>query len=115
MATIVDRETAESLIQEYRTQNSSAGGPALLTSDQGFLNGYFIDRESLRTILDDPKFAGISFYFAKNPDFIGSPENVFTMLYAGAEPAPAGSATRFLNTGDVYDHTPPCPPYCGDL
>jgi len=115
MATIIDLEKAKSLIKEYRTQNSAAGGPALLTPDKKFHHGFFIDRQSLEDILSNPKVAGIHANFAKHPDFAGAKDNVFTMVYSGSEPAPAGAPTAYVSTGNIYAGPPPCPPVCSDM
>jgi hypothetical protein len=113
MATIIDLESARSLIKEYQQQNSSPGGPAIKTHQGHHLNGYFLDRESLENLLSNPKVVGVSLHLAKHPDHIGSPDNHFTVLYSGAEPNPAANpATPYVNTGAVYGDTPPCPPMC---
>jgi hypothetical protein len=115
MATIIDLAQAKSLIQEYQTQNSSAGGPALITPAKQFHNGFFIDRQSIEDILSNPDFEGITLKFAKHPDFTGSEENIFTLVYAGAAPAAPGAPTPYVHTGKIYCDSPPCPPYCTDL
>jgi hypothetical protein len=120
MASIIDPQLATSLIQEYQAQNSTAAGPAMMTPDGKFLNGFFIDRQSLEAILNNPNFVGISLYLAKDPNNVGSKENIFTIVFAGAEPNPnwvqgSTTATPYLNTGDPYDNLFPCPPYCGSL
>jgi len=112
MATIIDVEKAKSLIQEYRLQNAAAGGPALVTPDKKFHNGFFIDRKSLEDILSNPNVEGVSLDFAKHPDFTGAAENVFTLVYSGAEPAAAGGTAPYVSTGDCYTNPPPCPPFC---
>jgi hypothetical protein len=113
MASIIDPESAKSLIQEYQQQNASAGGPAIKTPDDQFLNGFFIDRESLESVLSNPKVAGVSLHLAKHPDFAGSSDNKFTVVFAGAEPnTAAGATTPYVNTGDPFDNVMPCPPYC---
>lgn len=116
MASIVDPESAKSLIQEYRQQNAAVGGPAIKTHEGHLLNGYFLDRKSLEAILKDPKVAGISLKLAKHPDFKGKPGNHFTVLYSGATPNTAPNpATTYVNTGAVYGDTPVCPPICTTL
>jgi hypothetical protein len=113
MASIIDPESAKGLIREYRQQNASAGGPAIKTPDGQNLNGFFLDRESLESILSNPKVTGVSLHLAKHPDFKGSADNKFTMLYAGAEPnTEAGATTPIINTGNTYGDTPLCPPWC---
>jgi hypothetical protein len=114
MATIIDLATAKSLIQEYQLQNASAGGPGLITPAKQFLNGYFVDRQSLEALLSNPNVIGISFDLAKDPAFVALPENVFTLVYAGAQinPDPSPQATPYINTGDIYSGTPPCPTFC---
>ena len=113
MASIIDPESAKSLIQEYQQQNAAPGGPAIKTHEGHLLNGYFLDRESLEAILKDPKVAGVSLKLAKHPDFKGKPGNHFTVLYSGATPNTAPDAeTPYVNTGAVYGDSPPCPPWC---
>jgi hypothetical protein len=114
MATIIDQAKAKSLIQEYQKQNSSAGDAALITPEKQFHNGFFIDRKSLEDVLSNPNVTGISLNFAKHPDFTGSSGNVFTLVFAGAEPAP-GASTQYINTGNIYSDTPTCPPFCMNL
>ncbi|HEY8784771.1 MAG TPA: hypothetical protein VIM16_24310 [Mucilaginibacter sp.] len=116
MASIIDPESAKSLIKEYQQHNASSEGPGLLTPDKQFLNGFFIDRQSLESVLSNPKVVGVSLHLAKHPDFAGSAGNHFTMVFAGAEPNTAVGATApYVNTGDAYDFTNPCPPYCSIL
>ncbi|MGZ3927426.1 MAG: hypothetical protein ACXVJG_10765, partial [Mucilaginibacter sp.] len=73
MATIIDPELAKSLIQEFRTQNKASAEHALKTADGQHLHGFFINRESLESILKDEKNVGIHVYLAKHPDFAGKP------------------------------------------
>ncbi len=116
MASKIDLALAKSLIKEFQLQNASANGPALKTPDGPFLNGFFIDRESLDAILSNPKVVGLSVNFAKHPDFVGAKDNVFTLILAGAEPNTApDSATPYVNNGDIYSDTPWCPPFCINL
>jgi hypothetical protein len=113
MASIIDPASAQSLIQEYRLQNAAPGGPAITTHEGHLLNGYFLTRESLESILSNPKAVGVSLHLAKHPDFKGLPGNHFTVLCAAAEPNTAPDAkTRYINTGDFSDPPPPCPPSC---
>jgi hypothetical protein len=116
MASIIDPESAKSLIKEYQQQNAASGGPAIKTHEGHLLNGYFLDRESLEKILSNPKVAGVSLHLAKHPDFKGAQSNHFTMLYAGAEPNTAPDAkTPFVAASDIYGPVPPCPPKCDSL
>ena len=116
MTKIIDRESAKNLIDEYRQQNAADGGPALKTPAGQNLNGFFIDRQSLETILSNPKAMGLSLHLAKHPDFAGAPGNYFTAFLAGAEPNTAANATTpYVNTGDIYGNLPPCPPDCGTI
>jgi len=129
MASIIDPALAKSLIQEFKTQNTAAGGPALKTKDNVHLHGYFIDRQSLEAILSNPKYDGISIHFAKHPECVGHVENKFTIVFTGAEPNPkfnnesvteGGQAAnvgvpRYLNTGDIYEYAAQCPPNCGSI
>ena len=116
MASIIDPESAKSLIKEYQQQNAAAGGPGIKTPEGDFLNGYFLDRESLETILSNPDVAGVSLHLAKHPASAGSAENHFTVFYAGAAPNTApNAATPYVKAGDVYGDVPPCPPSCSTL
>jgi hypothetical protein len=116
MASIIDPESAKSLIKEYQQQNSAPGGPAIKTHEGHHLNGYFLDRQSLENLLSNPKVVGVSLHLAKHPDHVGSPNNNFTMLYAGAEPNTAADATApHISTGPIYSGTPPCPNVCNSL
>jgi hypothetical protein len=116
MASIIDPESAKSLIQEYRQQNSSDGGPGIKTTEGHFLHGYFLDRESLETILKDPNVQGVSLHLAKHPDSVGSEHNHFTLLWTGAEPnTQAGATAKYVNKGAIFQGTPPCPTVCGEI
>jgi hypothetical protein len=119
MASIIDKALAQSLIDTYRAQNSSAGGPGLLTPDNQFLNGFFIDRNSLDSILSNPDFAGVSIHFAKHPDFPTGNQNIFTIIFAGAVPNAAyvkgNGMPPYLNNDHVWDQVEPCPPVCANL
>jgi hypothetical protein len=112
MASTIDPESAKSLIQEYQQQNSAPGGPAIKTHEGHLLSGFFLDRQSLESILSNPNAVGVSLHFAKHPDFKGSSDNHFTMLYSAAEPNVESNATTpYVNTGIIYSG-PPCPPLC---
>ena|ERR1700733_11966786 len=113
MASTIDPQSAKSLMKEYQQQNAAAGGPALKTPDGSFLNGFFIDRESLERILKNPKAVGVSIHLAKHPNFKGSKENHITILYAAAEPNATTGAAPYVNNGEICGDPPPCPPYCG--
>ena len=113
MASIIDPEKAKSLISEYRQQNASEGGPGLKTTEGHFLNGFFLNRESLEKILSNPKAIGVSVHLAKHPQSAGSNENHVTLMYAAAEPNTAPDAkTQLVNTGEMYGDPPPCPTLC---
>jgi hypothetical protein len=117
MATIIDRGQAQSLIQQFRKDNSSAGGPALLTPEGKFLNGFFIDADGIKKLLNDtPNLAGIHVYFAKHPSYDGKPDRVYTTMFvASVNNTTPGAATPYTSSGDILDMVPPCPPYCNDL
>ena len=116
MASPIDPTLAKSLIEEFQSQNASASGPGLITPDGSFINGYFIDRKCLETILSDPKIEGICVDYAKHPDFAGQPENVFTIVVVGAMTnAAPNAATEYISSGDYYDQIPICPPICTSL
>jgi hypothetical protein len=116
MATIIDSTTAQSLIKEYQSQNAAANGPAIVTPDGSFLKGYFLDRDSLTAILNNPDVIGVSLHLAKDPNFVGSSGNQFTVLYVGALSNTASNPTTpYISTGDIYGDPPPCPPMCDDL
>jgi len=116
MASIIDLELAKSLIKEFQKQNVSPGGPDLKTPDGQHLKGFFIDRQSLDTILSDPACVGLSLHLAKHPDAIGSNENKFTIAIAGAQlNTGINPKTPYERVGHVWDLLNPCPPYCTDL
>jgi hypothetical protein len=116
MASKIDLALAKSLIKEFQQQNSAEGGPALKTPDGSLINGFFIDRQSLDTILSDPKIVGISLNHAKHPDFTGKPGNIFTLVFAGAVPNTEPDATTpYRSSGDIFDFMQPCPPVCSTL
>ena len=119
MASIIDPKKAKALIKEYQKQNAAQGGPCLVTPDKQYMNGYYIDRESIEAILSNPEFTGISVYLAKHPDYVDSKENCFTICFAGAQPnlkgGPGDDPSPYTNPGDIYDRVDPCPSSCGDL
>jgi hypothetical protein len=115
MSEIIDNELAKSLIKEYRQQNASPGGPGIKTHEGHHLNGFFLERETLETILNNPAVSGVSVHLAKHPDFKGKPGNHLTLVYGGAAPNPdAVPATPLVSSGAYYCGPPPCPPKCAD-
>jgi hypothetical protein len=113
MASKIDPGKAQSLIQEYRNQNKAAGDNSWKTPDGQHLNGFFIDRESLESLLADKKNAGIHVHFAKHPDFSGKPDNVNTVVYSGSAPnTQPGASTPYVSNGITYSAEFPCPPWC---
>ncbi|HEY9001825.1 MAG TPA: hypothetical protein VIM89_10770 [Mucilaginibacter sp.] len=100
----------QSLIAEYRQQNTAEGGPGLKTPDGSFLNGFYIDRKTINDILDsDPNISGISVQIAKDPSATGKPDNIFTIFLIGA----IGDQPPFTaNDGGPIGAPPPCPPWC---
>lgn len=120
MSSIIDPTTAKDLIKEYQAKNSTAGGPALITPNGEFLQGYFLDRSSIENVFSDPDITGLSLYLAVAPGYSGSGGNIFTVVFVGAVPNPdwvEGSATEktYLSKGDIYDFNEFCPPRCTDL
>jgi hypothetical protein len=116
MASKIDPTLAKSLIKEFRNQNEAAAEHALKTPEGQHLHGYFINRESLESILSDPKVVGISLHHAKHPDFVGKKENVFTTVMVGAVANTSQDATTpYVSSGDYYDKLPNCPPTCTSL
>ena len=120
MSSVIDTQTAKNLILEYRAQNSATSGPGIITPDGHFLNGYFIDRTSIETILSNSDIVGLSLYLAIDPACSGSGKNVFTIMFSGSIPNPnwvEGSTTEttYLTTGDIYEYNDYCPPHCQDL
>jgi hypothetical protein len=119
MASIIDRTLAKSLIKEYQNQNAAQGGPCLVTPTEDFLSGYYIDRQSLEAILKNPAFTGLSVYLAKHPNYVGSKENCFTIVFAGAQPnvnfTAGGDVPPYTNPDDLYEYLDNCPPACGDV
>jgi hypothetical protein len=119
MASIIDKTVAKALIASYRQQNSASGGTGLLTQDRQFLNGFFIDRASLDTILANPDVVGISVNLARHPAFPTGTDRIFTIVFGGAQPNPAyvagGTAAPYVNNLDVWDQVEPCPPVCIEI
>lgn len=119
MASIIDQELAKELIAAYREQNASADGTRLLTNQGHFLNGFFIDRASLDSILANPDVAGISIHLARHPEFPKGDKRIFTIIFGGATPNPdyieGGKAARYLNAQHVWDQVEPCPPVCANI
>lgn len=116
MASKIDRALAKQLIQEYKKQNTSAGGSGLKTPGGQYLNGFFIDRACLEAILQDTKMAGVCINFANHPKFKGqASNNVVTLIIAGAEPSTTGPAGSYLSDGELYSDPPPCPTVCNNL
>ena len=116
MATNIDPKLAKRLIKEFQRQNASASGPRLITEDGSLLNGFFVDRKSLETLLSDSNVAGISLQIAKHPNFAGKKENVFTLVFVGAIPnREPGAKAPYKSNGCYMDKTPTCPPICCEL
>lgn len=116
MSSVIDKPTAKDLIAAYQTRNSGAGGPALKTPDDQFLNGFFITRRVLDAILSDKNTIGVSVHLAKHPDFPTPTDNVFTLILAGAEINPdypeVNGAAPYVGRYETWDQIGPCPPYC---
>jgi hypothetical protein len=111
--TIIDPASAKGLIAEYQQNNENAGEKTILTPDGVPLNGFFLDRKSLESLLSDPDVEGVSLHLAKHPDFSGSEKHHFTALYTGAVPDTAENATTpFVSKGLIFNTMPPCPPSC---
>lgn len=70
MALTIERNLAKKLIASYREQNTEPGGVGLKTPDGQFLNGFFIDRDSLDIILANPDVVGVSVHLANHPGFL---------------------------------------------
>lgn len=113
MVSTIDAASAESLINDYQSQNSTAGGTGLITPDGKPLKGFFIDRETLEHILHHHHgAAGVGFYFARDPNFVGDPANHFTVVFCGAKQNNNPGQEPYEKVGDIYCAPPPCPPYC---
>lgn len=114
--TVIDPKSAKDLIAEYQQHNATAGEKAILTPDEQLLNGYFLDRASLESLLSDPSVAGVSVHLAKHPDFVGTSNHYFTALYTGAQPNTAANATTpYVSKGLIFHTMPPCPPTCTEI
>lgn len=113
MVQTIDPASAKSLIKEYQEQNSSPGGTGLITSGNKFLKGFFIDRETLEHILHHHQdVAGIAFFLAKDPNFSGTPDHHYTLIFSGAKPNTHVGHEPYEAVGDIFVDPPPCPPYC---
>ncbi|HVW95735.1 MAG TPA: hypothetical protein VHA56_07185 [Mucilaginibacter sp.] len=119
MSSVIDKTTALSLISDFQDLNSGTGGPALLTPDDQFLNGFFISRRCLDAILSDRDCIGVSVHFAKHPDFPGTSDNKITLILTGAEDNPdygeVPGAAPYVGKYENWDQLLPCPPYCTEL
>src|SRR5579872_2771529 len=82
----INPDTARMLIGKYRKQNRR-GIFRLKTFGDSLLNGYYIDRAPLDTILMDKSFTGVSFYFAKDrkADSAGIKKRTYTLVYMGTK------------------------------
>ena len=112
MTSKIDPELAKSLKKEFQDSNEAAGEHAWKTADGHFLKGFYIDRESIESLLKDEKVAGIHVYFAKHPDFVGKPDKVHTLTVSGSVPNSTPGEAPFVATGDVISNVPPCPTMC---
>jgi hypothetical protein len=119
MALTIEKKLAKKLIASYRELNTEPCGVGLKTPDGQFLNGFFIDRDSLDIILANPDVVGVSVHLAKHPSFPTGNERVLTIVFGGAEPNPdykeGGNAAKYLNKLDVWDQVEPCPPVCSTI
>jgi len=119
MASIIDKTLAKMLIASYREQNSEVDGTRLLTPDGKFLNGFFIDRHSLDSILSNADVVGISLNFARHPEFAEDTERVFTLVFSGAEHNPdykkGSGIPPYIIKDHVWDQVEPCPPVCANI
>jgi hypothetical protein len=113
MASEFDPKMAKSLIKEFRDQNQASGEHAWKTPEGHYLNGFFFERQKLEEMLKDEKVAGIHVYFAKHQDFVGKPDKVHSALLSAAIPNPdPNGTTPFIQSKDMVDQNPPCPPMC---
>lgn len=116
MAIIIDLHLAKTLVKEFQHKNSSPAGPAIITPDNRFLKGFFLDRESLELLLSNPEVKGINVQLAQHPDFIASAQNQFTLVYCAAQENVDDIGNEpYINNGDIYCGPPPCPPFCTRL
>ena len=116
MAIIIDLHLAKTLVKEFQHKNSAPGGPAIITPDNKFLKGFFLDRERLELLLSNPEVKGVAVQLAQHPDFIASEDNQFTLVYCGAKDNTDGIGDEpYINKGDIYCAPPPCPPFCTRL
>jgi len=118
--TVIDPASAKKLITEYQKNNANAGEKAIVTPESELLNGFFLDRKSLESLLSDPLVAGVSVHLAKHPDFAGSEKHHFTMFYTGSEPNKAENAAvppspPFVSRGLIFHTVPPCPKVCTQI
>ncbi|HTI60335.1 hypothetical protein [Mucilaginibacter sp.] len=113
MASTIDPALASRLKKEFRDRNKAAGEHALKTPDGSNLNGFFISRETLESILKNEKVAGIHVHLAKHPDYSGKDDHVNTLLVSGSEPnTQEGAAKPYVSTGETHSDSLPCPPWC---
>jgi hypothetical protein len=119
MGAKIDRELAKSLINEYRTRNTSAAGTNIITHEGKHLNGFYIEREILEEILKNPKVTGVSVHLAKHPAHQGADNNAYTVVLGGAQPNPAAAtnpvASPHINAEDLFENFDSCPTHCTDI
>lgn len=107
----IESELAKKIIKEYNDQNAAVPESALKTKDDENLKGFFIDKETLETILNNADCEGIHVMLAKHPDFIGSEKHIFNILITGANTNSSTSNTIAANT-DIFGPGPTCPTVC---
>ncbi|MCR8561809.1 hypothetical protein KXD93_29405 [Mucilaginibacter sp. BJC16-A38] len=108
---VVERQKAINAISDFQLINV---GPNAINAPAGPFKGFFIDADSLKIILSDPTFTGISFWIGKHLDHPGTTDKVLSIYFTGAKPNPA-APPQFDNPGDVYEYVNPCPTACGNL
>lgn len=111
----IRKDSAELMIKDFRVQNDGSA-IGMLTAKGEYIKGFYINKEPIEEILKSSA-TGISFYFAKHPDMIGSKKRYYTLVYVGAKQTitktAVGSDTTYVNDGPVYDYVDPCPKACG--
>jgi hypothetical protein len=108
---IVERQKAINAIKDFQAINF---GSNVILAPAGPLKGFYVDADSLKAVLSDPTFTGISFWIGKHLDHPGTTDKVLSIYFTGAKPNPA-APPQFDNPGDVYEYVNPCPTACGNL
>lgn len=115
---VIPEEEAKKLIESFRKENAGNSIPMQTVGGEN-LNGFYIERKHIDTILSDKSNSGISFYFAKHPHAQNNRKSTYTLIYIAAKKISSKAADKqtdtIINNGPAYDYIDPCPKACGSL